>query len=249
MIRQYTARQVLAAWAVVTAPMAVLAFGVGPLLAPHVPIHRGLLHWVLMTIGMSWQCVVSLVLLRREGRLTRRAVLEGIRAVPPVNPRTGQADRRMWWWVVPAIGLNLLGGYLAGPLDDVWSRLVGLSEPVWANISVLIDRQFAGQWWILGLAVVSSVFNYVLGEELFFRGVLLPRMRGAFGRWDWVVNTVLFGLYHVHKLWFWPSMILGSFGIAWSATRFRSFWMAVAVHGVEGIFVVLVFAVVAGWYP
>jgi hypothetical protein len=32
---------------------------------------------------------------------------------------------------------------------------------------------------------VLWVFNTVLGEEL-FRGFLLPRMNGAFGRGDWL---------------------------------------------------------------
>jgi uncharacterized protein len=86
-------------------------------------------------------------------------------------------------------------------------------------------------------------------KKLLFRGVLLPRMAGVFGRWDWVANTVLFGLYHVHKIWAWPSMIASSFGIAWAARRFRSFWMGVIVHGLEGFFIVLIVAVLAGWYP
>ena len=93
------------------------------------------------------------------------------------------------------------------------------------------------------------LFNYLLGEELLFRGVLLPQMAGVFGRWDWVANTVLFGLYHVHKIWAWPSMITTSFGYAWAARRFRSLWMGVIVHGIEGYFIVLVVAILAGWYP
>src|SRR3712207_9435994 len=88
----------------------------------------------------------------------------------------------------------------------------------------------------------SITLNYLLGEELLFRGVLLPRMAGVFGRWDWVANTVLFGLYHVHKIWFWPSMITSSFGTAWAARRYRSMWMGVIVHGVEGYFLVLILA-------
>jgi hypothetical protein len=39
-------------------------------------------------------------------------------------------------------------------------------------------------------------------------------MAGVFGRWDWVANSVLFGLYHVHKIWAWPSMITSGFGMA-----------------------------------
>jgi len=64
-----------------------------------------------------------------------------------------------------------------------------------------------------------------------------------------VANSVLFGLYHVRKIWAWPSMIADSFGIAWAATRYRSFWMSLIVHGLEGFFVVLIGAVLAGWYP
>ena len=60
---------------------------------------------------------------------------------------------------------------------------------------------------------------------------------------------MLFGLYHVHKIWFWPSMITTSFGMAWATKRYRSFWMGVVVHGVEGFFVVLILAVLLGMYP
>jgi membrane protease YdiL (CAAX protease family) len=153
-------------------------------------------------------------------------------------------------WALPAFLANALGGYLALRLDTAWSNwLPALHEPSYTNIQGLADPQFQGQWWILGLAVTSMVFNYILGEELLFRGVLLPRMTGVFGRWDWVANTVLFGLYHVHKIWAWPSMIASSFGIAWAAKRYRSFWMGVIVHGLEGFFIVLIVAVLAGWYP
>mgnify|MGYP002621877923 FL=1 len=120
-------------------------------------------------------------------------------------------------------------------------------EPEYTDIAGLDDPALVGHWWILGLALVSSVFNYVLGEELLFRGILLPRMAGVFGRWDWVANTVLFGLYHVHKFWYFPSLILGSLGIAWAARRHRSMLMGVVVHGAEGLFViVLVVGVLAG---
>jgi uncharacterized protein len=77
---------------------------------------------------------------------------------------------------------------------------------------------------------------------------LLPRMAGVFGRWDWVANAVLFGLYHLHRIWYWPSLIASCFD-SWAARRFRSFWMSVIVHGVQAFFIVLVVALLAGWYP
>ena len=249
---QYSLIKILGIWASVTVPMGVLAFVVAPAIVPHTSIHPGLVHWMCMVAGMMWQFVVSVVVLRRElGRLSWAAVKERIWANLPRDPRTGRSRRVLLLWTVPAIAANVVGGYLAAGLDVAWSSGLpdALHEPWYTQIQVLADPQFQGQWWILGLTVTSLVFNYVLGEELLFRGVLLPRMAGVFGRWDWVANTVLFGLYHVHKIWAWPSMITSSFGTAWAAKRYRSFWMAVIVHGVEGYFIVLVLAILLGWLP
>ena len=249
--KQYSLKKILAIWASVTAPMALLAFVVAPAIIPHTSLHPGLVHWMLIVVGMIWQFVVSLVILRRElGGLHWPAVKERIWLNLPRDQRTGKARKILFLWAVPAIAANVLGGFLATRLDTAWTDLLpALSEPSYVRIEGLVDPQFQGQWWILGLTLTSLLFNYLLGEELLFRGVLLPRMAGVFGRWDWVANTVLFGLYHVHKIWFWPSMIASSFGYAWAAKRFRSLWMSVIVHGIEGYFIVLIVAVLAGWYP
>jgi membrane protease YdiL (CAAX protease family) len=72
-------------------------------------------------------------------------------------------------------------------------------------------------------------------------------MEGAFGKWDWVANAALFGLYHLHKPWTIPQNIVLAFAYSWPAKRFRSNWMAIIVHGVEGLpLLVLVPAVVLG---
>lgn len=111
----------------------------------------------------------------------------------------------------------------------------------------LADPVFVGQWWILAVAVASSVFNYLLGEDLLFRGVLLPRMQGAFGRWDWLANNVLFTAYHLHKVWSLPLIFLTSLPFSWAARRYRTIWFSVVLHGIEGVvLLVMVFAVVSG---
>ena len=248
---QYSLPKILGIWASVTVPMAVLTFVVAPAIMPQTSLHPGIVHWIAIVVGMMWQFVVSMAILRHElGGLRWAAIKERIWLNLPRDPRTGQPRRRLFVWVVPAIAANVLGGYLALRLDTAWTNwLPALREPSYAGVTGLVDPQFQGAWWLLGLTLVSFSFNYLLGEELLFRGVLLPRMAGVFGRWDWVANTVLFGLYHVHKIWSWPSMITSSFGFAWAARRYRSLWMGVIVHGVEGFFIVLVLAVILGWYP
>ena len=105
-------------------------------------------------------------------------------------------------------------------------------------LSDVASPDLEGAWWLIGVAIISCIFNYVLGEELPFRGNLLPKMRGVFGRWDWVANSILFGLYHLHR----PTQMFGSIvsGLAWPllVSRYRSIWFAVILHGVEGLFVI-----------
>ena len=45
---------------------------------------------------------------------------------------------------------------------------------------------------LVAVIVVLAIFNTVLGEELLFRGLLLPRMRASSEECDWVANGVLF---------------------------------------------------------
>ena len=43
-----------------------------------------------------------------------------------------------------------------------------LREPSYTSAHSLADPRFQGQWWILGLALTSMLFNYILGEGLRF---------------------------------------------------------------------------------
>ena len=249
--KQYSLTKILAVWASVTVPMGLLAWVVAPAIIPHTSLHLGLVHWMLMVVGMMWQFVVSLAVLRHElGGLHWPALKKRIWLNIPRDPRSGKPRKVLFLWALPAVAAVGVGAYLGSWLDTAWTDwLPFLHEPSYTNAQSLADPKFQGQWWILGLALTSMLFNYVFGEELLFRGVLLPRMAGVFGRWDWVANSVLFGLYHVHKIWAWPSMITTAFGLSWAARRYRSFWMGVIVHGVEGFFIVVIVAVLAGWYP
>jgi len=104
-----------------------------------------------------------------------------------------------------------------------------------------------GAWWFLALFVIQAIFNTVLGEELLFRGVLLPKMEGVFGRGSWVANGVLFGLYHLHLPWVIPNAVLTGFLYTYPAYRYRSTWMSIILHSAQSVFFAfLVLGVVLG---
>ena len=88
-----------------------------------------------------------------------------------------------------------------------------------------------------------AVFNTVLGEELLFRGVLLPRMQGVFGKFDWVANGVLFALYHVHVPWVIPNTLAETFLVSYPSRRFESALIGIILHSTQSVFIIVVILV------
>jgi uncharacterized protein len=99
---------------------------------------------------------------------------------------------------------------------------------------------FHGAWSWFAVVVTLAVFNTVLGEELLFRGFLLPRMNGAFGRYDWLANGVLFGFYHLHMPWNIPAALCDTFLISYPAKRYESAWIGIVVHSAQSVVSTLV---------
>ena len=80
---------------------------------------------------------------------------------------------------------------------------------------------------------------------MLFRGLLLPRMKGAFGRFDWVANGVLFAGYHLHEPWLIPSSLVDIFALSYPSRRYRSALIGIAVHSSQSVlFLVLVLPLV-----
>ena len=247
---QYSLAKILGIWAIVSLPMPVLAFVIAPALSPRVNLHPGIVIWLLLIGGMVWQFVVSLWIVYRElGTLRWSAIRERTWLNRPRDPNTGEPKAKLFLWLVPAflfVALIELG--IGDFLDSAVARLLPLLSALPSiELEQLAVPEFIGAWWLVGLALVSSAFNYFLGEEFLFRGVLLPKMRGAFGKWDWVANAALFGLYHLHAPLRIPKTMLTTLAYTWPSRRFRSNWFAIILHGIEALFILIpLLAVVTG---
>jgi len=248
---QYSVAKILAIWAAAAIPMPILAFWVAPQLSEVSGLHPGIGLWAMMIVGMIWQFVLSCLLLRAEaGGLRPGTWASRIWLQTPRDPVTGKPRLRLLWWVVPVIAGTALieqtgfADTVAAPLLWLAPSLAMVPEP---NLANLVQPQFVGAWWLIPMALVSCVFNYALGEELLFRGVLLPRMQGAFGRWDWAANAALFGSYHLIRPLTIPAIVLSTLLWTLPARRYRSIWFALIPHGIEGLFLfVLVLGLVSG---
>jgi membrane protease YdiL (CAAX protease family) len=226
-------RGIIAVWAAAALPMGLLAWVVAPAIADHLSgagaLSRALI--ITLTAGLVWQFVLVMFLVRREQGTLRWPVLKDalwLRA--PRAPRTGRRGGRIWLLAVP-----LVVAFSAEPL------LPGPSNPLGRDLGDFLGSHaghvlLSGSWGWLAILAAMFAFNTVLGEELLFRGFLLPRMNGVFGRRDWLANGVLFAAYHLHVPWVIPSTLLDSFIVAYPSKRYRSALLAIVVHSVQSVF-------------
>lgn len=130
-------------------------------------------------------------------------------------------------------------------LNVLWVKIFPFLAPPAHMMIQNMAEPAVGQWWLLGVFAVLIVFNYPLGEELIFRGILLPKMNGLFGKWDFLANNMLFMAYHLHKVEVWPQILLINWIWPWAAKRFNSYWMALIPHGSDapGLIFIVVMAI------
>lgn len=190
---------------------------------------------LLLTAGLIWQFVLVVILVRREqGTLRWPVVREALWLRSPRDPKSGRRGGRVWLVLIPLFVLFYLEMFFPEP----W-------KPENRDSANFLDsevgKQFlSGAWGWFGVIVVLALFNTVLGEELLFRGFLLPRMNGAFGRFDWLANGVLFSAYHLHEPWVFLSPLADAVVLAYPTKRYRSAWIGIAVHSAQSVVIAIV---------
>jgi uncharacterized protein len=249
MDEQYSLKKILTIWALSAMPMAILAFVVTPMLIPIIELPPLIIYWIAIIIGLIWQFTLSIMVLKNDGhKLNWATVKERMQFKTPINPKTGKPSKWLFVWVIPFILLSAVL-QIGGVFPDIDKLIAPLIQDFPQNdLSKLATPKYKGAWWILGLYLLTMPFNYLLGEEFLYRGILLPKMNKVFGKWDWFANGVLFGFYHLHK----PQIILSTamlfgFVFAFPSKYFQSTWMAVIIHGLEGLLgLIIVFGIILG---
>lgn len=81
--------------------------------------------------------------------------------------------------------------------------------------------------WVLFFILL--IFN-VLGEELWWRGYILPRQELTHGNKAWIVQGILWAFFHIYKWWEVPAMILPALVVPFMAQRRHSTTPGIVMH-------------------
>ena len=132
------------------------------------------------------------------------------------------------------IGLDRIGRWLATlPLFEPPAVLPAFLDPrieLTFPFSDFLGVPLRGNWGVL-LWWLVLLFPSNLGEELLWRGYVLPRQELNFGKWAWLINGLLWA-FVVHAVLKWqyigmlPSMLL----TPWLAQKLKNTWASFVVH-------------------
>lgn len=164
--------------------------------------------------------LVAAVLLKREGvELTRCALARRL--------RLGALSREdLRWCLGGTLAIGLLS-FLSMQAVDTVAGGFDRSPPFLA-----FEPLSGARLWILGLWLPYWVLN-ILGEELVWRGVILPRQEASFGRWAWLAHGLGWCLFHVCFGWqLLVTLLPILFILPYIVQKRANTWIGVFLHAV-----------------
>ena len=88
-----------------------------------------------------------------------------------------------------------------------------------------------GRYWLLLVWLPYWILN-ILGEELLWRGVMMPRQELVFGKYTWLVHGFGWGLFHIAFGWQLLITLTPIFFIqSYVVQKTKNSWVGVIIHG------------------
>lgn len=206
---------------------------------------------LVIVLGAGAELAAALFGLRREGySLSFGSLRDRLRLRWP-------RGRKAWILAAMVLVVAMALSLAMGPVNRELASVPGFAPPSWwhpaSDPTVTVDSaadafpdlDLNGNYaFVVLYLAIGLVFN-VIGEETYYRGYLLPRMRGVFGRWDWIANGVLFALKHVYQRWLMPGILIGGLAFGFAAGPLGSLPLAIAYHWIGNFLVQTVFLIQA----
>jgi len=126
-----------------------------------------------------------------------------------------------WLWAAGGLVVYVALAVVANGVVPSIYKAIGFTPPI----------ETAEPWGLsaLPLVAIMLVLN-ILGEEIWWRGYLLPRQEAQFGKSAWLWHGILWAFFHVFKWWTIPAMLVVCPVVPCVAQRTRSTWPGMLLH-------------------
>lgn len=133
------------------------------------------------------------------------------------------------WAFGGVVGVVLLTGGVVTAFSRIFAIAL-LSKESYATFLQMEALQ-PGQYWLL-LAWLPYFFFNIAGEELLWRGYLLPRQAEAVGSRAWVLNGILWAIFHAAIGWRIAVILIPiEFVVPYVVQKRQNTWLGLIIHG------------------
>ena len=164
--------------------------------------------------------IVGLIMLKNEGfQLNCRTWSERL--------RFRKMSKIDWLWSVGGLLMIGLSSVLIMKGLELFVGKVD-SQPSFMSFEPLTPDRY----WILILWLPYWLLN-IMGEEILWRGVILPRQELSFGKSAWIIHGLCWGLFHIAFGWqLLVTLIPILFIQSYIVQRRQNSWIGVVIHAV-----------------
>ncbi len=136
---------------------------------------------------------MALVLAKKE------AAAESFRAVFQ-RLRLKKFTQKDWAWAAGGLFATfILTGLIMG-ISEMISKKFGIFALKTTPSFMEFEPFKASERWLLFVWLSMFFFN-IVGEEIFWRGYIMPRQELANGKYAWLINSALWGVFHISFGW------------------------------------------------
>ena len=132
-------------------------------------------------------------------------------------------------WIVGLVIFMFLVWGATQPLNKIITEKLFSWLPSWYTVQ---DFTGYGRQAILITLVLNLLLNGIIAplvEEYYFRGYLLPRM-AAWGKWAFVVNAILFSVYHFWQPYIYLTLLIALLPLSWAVWKTKDLRVGVYTH-------------------
>ena len=145
-----------------------------------------------------------------------------------------------WIWIVGLTAFGILTYLGLSPLSTLIARIPFFSPPDFfpAEINpnkvqvpgVMMDLKLSGLYWVPIVYFLGWILN-IFGEELLWRGMILPRQIEKYQSKAWIYHGIIWTLWHF--FWKWNLIIIFPFAMALSFVVYKrkNTWISIISHG------------------
>ena len=189
---------------------------------------------ILATVMLFIFAIFGFVLLQKEAKELKISIFKRL--------LIKKISLKMWLLCLGIMVIGILLSVVVAPSVDFFRELPGLAipdyMPFWLNPSIdpmntemdILSPNYPlqGNYTVLLIMALALILN-ILAEEIYFRAWLLPKMQ-RLGKWSWVLNGLLFALYHTFQLWLFPMLLVVSLATTLTVYLSKSILPAFVTH-------------------